>query len=106
MLFESGARVVEPVIVVKLVGGGENAHHEGRLRTVCHGYSDRRRSPGPSARAPTACPRDTLHQPLVQHRIRDFQKAADVGAIHQVSRSTISFGGFVTRLVDGDHDLV
>ena len=47
-----------------------------------------------------------LHQPLVQHRIGDFEEAADVGSVDQVAGRAVHLGRLVAGLVDGDHDLV
>src|SRR5205085_501803 len=44
-------------------------------------------------------------QPLVHHRVRDFQEAGDVGAIHIVSGRAVLLGGAVTDLVNGSHDV-
>src|SRR5271157_5150331 len=47
-----------------------------------------------------------LHQPLIQHRVRDLQEARDIGAVHQIAGRAVLLGRFVAILVDGDHDLV
>src|SRR5271157_5858469 len=47
-----------------------------------------------------------LHQPLIQHRVRDLQEAGDVRAVHQVAGRAVLLGRFEAVLVDGDHDVV
>src|SRR5580700_2682343 len=37
----------------------------------------------------------SLHQPLIQHGIRDLHKAGDVGAVHEVAGRAVFFGRFV-----------
>src|SRR5258706_3361216 len=48
----------------------------------------------------------SLHKPLIQHRVGDLHKTGDVGAVDQVPWRAVFLGSLVAVAVDGDHDLV